>query len=111
MTLNEYNIKMKQLEKGQLIEVNIPEIKNSVKAIVLDIIATGMYEGDFSTINYYTYILYVENKLFKMSNKCRHIMCESFTEYGEPISEIFEDWSNLQYDGIIVDNCKIELPF
>lgn len=38
-------------------------------------------------------------------------MGEYFTEDGEPISEIFKDWSDLQYDNIIVDNCKIELPF
>lgn len=35
----------------QLIEVNIPEIKNPVKAIILDIIATGIYEGDSITIH------------------------------------------------------------
>ena len=102
---------MKKLEKGQLIEVNIPETEKPIKAIVLDIIATGMYEGAFSTFNYYTYILYAENKLFKMSNKCRYGMSESFTEEGEPISEIFEDWSDLQYDSTIVDDCEIELPF
>lgn len=102
---------MEQLEKGQLIEVNIPEIKNPVQAIVLDIIATGEYEGDFSITSYYTYILYAENKLFKMSNECQRGMNTSFTEDNEPISEIFEHWSDLQYDGIIIDNCKIKLPF
>lgn len=34
-------------------------------------------------------------------------MGKSFTEEGEPISEIFEHWSNLTYDGIIVDYCEI----
>lgn len=100
-----------KLEKGQIIEINIPETEKPVKAIVLDIIPTGEYEGDFSTTVYYTYILYAENKLFKMSNKCQRGMNTSFTEDGEPISEIFENWSNLQYNNIIVDNCKIELPF
>lgn len=38
-------------------------------------------------------------------------MNESYTEKGEPISEIFEHWSNLTYDGIIVDYCEIpEMP-
>ena len=100
-----------KLENGQLIEVNIPEIKNPVQAIVLDIIATGEYKGDFSITSYYTYILYAENTLFKMSNECRRGMNTSFTEDNELISEIFEHWSDLQYDGIIIDNCKIKLPF
>lgn len=96
-----------KLEKGQIIEINIPETEKPVKAVVLDIITTGTYEGSFSTITYYTYILYAENKLFKMSNECQRGMNPSFTEEGEPISEMFENWSNLQYDGIIVDNCII----
>lgn len=102
---------MKQLEKGNLVEVDIPGVENPVKAIVLDIIATGVYEGDFSTTTYYTYILYAENTLFKMSNECRRGMNTSITEDGEPIEDIFEDWSNLQYSGIITDDCKIKLPF
>ena len=96
-----------KLEKGQIIEINIPETEKPVKAVVLDIITTGTYEGSFSTITYYTYILYAENKLFKMSNECQQGMNPSFTEEGEPISEMFENWSNLQYDGIIVYNCII----
>lgn len=100
-----------KLEKGNLIEVNIPETENPVKAIVLDIIETGEYEGDFSTTTYYIYILYTENKLFKMSNECQRGMNTSFTEDGEPISDIFENWSDLQYNGIIADDCEIKLPF
>lgn len=100
-----------KLEKGQIIEINIPETEKPVKAVVLDIITTGTYEGSFSTITYYTYILYAENKLFKMSNECQRGINPSFTEEGEPISEMFENWSNLQYDGIIVDNCEVKLLF
>lgn len=100
-----------KLEKGQIIELNIPKIDNSVRAIVLDVIATGEYEGDFSTITYYTYILYAENKLFKMSNECQRGTNTSFTEEGEPISEMFENWSDIQYSGIIIDDCEIKLSF
>lgn len=100
-----------KLEKGQIIEINIPEIEKPVQAIVLDIIPTGEYEGDFSTTVYYTYILYAENKLFKMSNKCQRGINTSFTEDDEPISEIFENWSDLQYSGIITDDCEVKLPF
>lgn len=102
---------MKQLEKGNLVEVNIPGVENPVKAIVLDIIATGEYEGDFITTTYYTYILYAENTLFKMSNECRRGINTSSTEDGEPIEDMFEDWSNLQYSGIITNDCEIKLPF
>ena len=100
-----------KLEKGHLIEVKIPETEKPVQAIVLDIIPTGEYEGDFSTTVYYTYILYAENKLFKMSNECQRGMNTSFTEDGEPISQIFENWSDLQYSGIITDDCEVKLPF
>ena len=96
-----------KLEKGQIIEINIPETEKPVKAVVLDIITTDTYEGSFSTITYYTYILYSENKLFKASNKCRRGTCTSITEEGEPIEDMFEDWSDFTYDGIIVDNCII----
>lgn len=100
-----------KLEKGQIIELNIPKIDNSVRAIVLDVIATGEYGGAFSTITYYTYILYTKNKLFKMSNECQQVMGKSFTEEGEPISEMFENWSDIQYSGTIVDDCEIKLSF
>lgn len=96
-----------KLEKGQIIEINIPENRKPVKAVVLDIIPTGEYEGDFSTTAYYTYILYAENKLFKMSNECQYGISESYTEEGEPISETFEHWSDFQYNDIIIDNCII----
>lgn len=100
-----------KLEKGQIIELNIPKIDNPIRAIVLDVIATGEYEGVFSTITYYTYILYAENKLFKMSNECQRGINTSVTEEGEPISEMFENWSDIQYSGTIVDNCEIKLSF
>ena len=100
-----------KLEKGQIIEINIPETEKPVKAVVLDVISTGEYYGDFSNTTYYTYILYTENKLFKMSNECQRGMNTSFTEVGEPISEIFENWSDLQYSGIITDDCEVKLPF
>jgi hypothetical protein len=100
-----------ELKKGQIIEINMPKIEKPIKAIVLDVIPTTIVESDFSTTTYYTYILYSENKLFKMSNECQRGMSESFTDEGEPISEMFEHWSDPQYDGIIVDGCEINLSF
>lgn len=98
---------MKQINKGQIIEVNVPHTEKHIKAVVLDVIPNMVVEEDFFTTTYYTYILYADNRLFKMSNKCQRGMGTSYTEDGEPVSEIFENWSDLQYNGIIVDNCKI----
>ena len=47
-----------KLEKGHLIEVKIPNTEKPVQAIVLDIIATDMYEGDPLTIH----IFYMHRK-------------------------------------------------
>ena len=102
---------MEKIEKGHIIEINVPNVEKPIKAVVLDVIATGAYEGDFSTTTYYTYILYAQKRLFKMSNECQRGMNTSFTEDGEPISEIFENWSDLQYSGIITDDCEVKLPF
>ena len=102
---------MEKIEKGTIIEIKVPNVEKSIKAVVLDIIPTSTYEGDFSDITHYTYILYAQKRIFKMSNECQYGMNESYTEEGEPISEMFEHWSNLTYDGIIVDYCEIpEMP-
>ena len=102
---------MEKIEKGTIIEVKIPNVEKSIKAVVLDVIPTSTYEGDFSDTTHYTYILYAQKRIFKMSNECQYGMNESYTEEGEPISEMFEHWSNFTYDGIIVDYCEIpEMP-
>lgn len=102
---------MEKIEKGTIIEVNLPNVEKPIKAVVLDIIPTSTYERDFSSSTYYTYILYAQKRLFKMSNECQYGMNKSYTEEGEPISEMFEHWSNLTYDGIIIDYCEIpEMP-
>ncbi len=98
---------MEKIEKGTIIEVNLPNVEKPIKAIVLDIIPISTYEGDFSNTTHYIYILYAQKKLFKMSNECQYGMGKSYTEEGEPISEMFEHWSNFTYDGIIVDYCEI----
>ena len=98
---------MKKIEKGAIIEIKVPNVEKPIKAVVLDIIVTGEYEGDFSTITYYTYILYAQKRLFKASNKCRRGTYTSITEEGEPIEDMFEDWSDFTYDDIIVDYCEI----
>lgn len=99
---------MKRLEKGQIIEINIPEIGHPVKAVVLDVIKNYVDEGYSCNTTYYTYILYAENKLFTICNQCQRGINTSIEENGKPISEKFENWSDFQYSGIIVDNCEIK---
>ena len=102
---------MEKIEKGTIIEVKVPNVEKPIKAVVLDVIVTGDYEGDFSTITYYTYILYAQKRLFKASNECRRGTCPSITEEGELIEDMFEAWSDFTYDSIIVDYCEIpEIP-
>ena len=102
---------MEKIERGTIIEVKVPNVEEPIKAVVLDVIATGVYEGDFSTITYYTYILYAQKRLFKASNKCKRGTYDSITEDGKPIEDMFEDWSDFTYDGLIVDYCEIpEIP-
>ena len=98
---------MEKIERGTIIEVKVPNVEKPIKAVVLDVIETGAYEGDFSTFTYYTYILYAQKRLFKASNKCRRGTCTSITEEGEPVEDMFEDWSDFTYDGIIIDYCEI----
>lgn len=102
---------MERIEKGNIVEINVPNVEKPIKAVVLDVIATGVYEGDFSTTTCYTYILYAQKRLFKASNECRRGMCTSFTEEGEPFEDMFEEWSGFTYDSIIIDYCEIlEMP-
>lgn len=88
-----------KLEKGQIIEINIPETEKPIKAVVLDVIEN--YGSDYSAC--YVYILYAQKRIFKASNWCHW----GVNEEGES----YEDWSDFTYDGIIVEYCEIELPF
>ena len=98
---------MEKIERGTIIEVKVPNVEKPIKAVVLDVIASGESEGNFSVTAYYTYILYAQKRLFKASNKCRRGTCTSITEEGEPIEDMFEDWSDFTYNGIIIDYCEI----
>ena len=102
---------MEKIEKGTIIEVKVPNVEKPIKAVVLDIIPISIFKEDFSDITHYTYILYAQKRLFKMSNECQRDICTSITEDGRPIDKMFEHWSNFTYDGIIVDYCEIpEMP-
>ena len=102
---------MEKIERGTIIEVKVPNVEKPIKAVVLDVIASGESEEDFCVTTYYTYILYAQKRLFKVSNECQRGINTSFTEEGEPIGEMFENWSDFTYDGIIIDYCEIpEIP-
>lgn len=47
---------MEKIEKGTIIEVKVPNVEKSIKAIVLDIIPTYTYEGNFNNTIHYTYM-------------------------------------------------------
>lgn len=98
---------MEKIERGTIIEVKVPNVEKPIKAVVLDVIVTGESEGSFCATAYYTYILYAQKRLFKVSNECQRVICHSITEDGELIDEMFENWSDFTYDGIIIDYCEI----
>ena len=81
---------IKSIEKGTIIEIKVPNVEKPIKAVVLDVIEnmTSSYSAC------YVYILYAQKRIFK-----------AFKGANEGGS--YEDWSDLTYDGIIVDYCEI----
>ena len=78
---------MKKIEKGTIVEIKVPNVEEPIKAVVLDVI-----EHDTIDCNAcYVYILYAQKRIFKAFNE----------------KEGYEDWSDLTYDGIIIDYCEI----
>lgn len=89
---------MEKIERGTIIEVNLPNIEKPIKAVVLDVIENGT--GDYSAC--YTYILYAQKSVFKAFNWCH---------WGVNEQGSYEDWSDFTYGGIIIDYCEIpEMP-
>lgn len=92
------------IEKGQILEITVPNVEHPIKAVVLDII--GYSTGGNSA--HYVCIMYAQNRLFKAS-----------FEYNWSIEDIYDDnlniieqtevhyYSDLKYEGIIVDCCEI----
>ena len=90
------------VEKGQIIEITVPNVEKPIKAVVLDVI--GYCTGDNSA--HYECILYAQKRLFKASFEHDWSIEDS---YDDDISELVEvHWySKLNYGGIIVDYCEI----
>ena len=78
------------IEKGQIIKMAVPNVEHPIKAVVLDVIeySTG------SNSAHYTCIMYAQKRLFKAS-----------FEYNWSIE--YSYYSNLKYEGIIVEYCEI----
>ena len=85
---------MEKIEKGSIIEIKVPNVEAPIKAVVLDVIEITM--SDYNA--YYVYILYAQKRIFKAFNWCN---------WGINEKEGYEDWSDLTYDGIIVEYCEI----
>ena len=85
---------MEKIKKGTIIGVKVPNVEKPIKAVVLDVIENAT--SDCSAC--YVYILYAQKRIFKAFNWCN---------LGINEKEGYEDWSDLTYDGIIVEYCEI----
>ena len=91
------------IEKGQIVEINVPNVEKPIKAVVLDVI--GYCTGGNSA--HYECILYAQKRLFKASFEHDWAIEDSYDD--DDIPEVVEvHWySKLNYGGIIVDYCEI----
>nr|DAG97126.1 MAG TPA: hypothetical protein [Crassvirales sp.] len=91
-------------EKGQIVEITIPNVKNPIKAVVLDI--TGYSTGSNSA--HYVCIMYAQNRLFKASFEYNWSIEDSYDSDLDTSEEVeVHYYSDLKYEGIIVDYCEI----
>ena len=90
------------IEKGQIVEINVPNVEKPIKAVVLDVI--GYCTGGNSA--HYECILYAQKRLFKASFEHDWAIEDS---YDDDMPEAVEvHWySKLNYGGIIVEYCEI----
>lgn len=92
------------IEKGQIVEISVPNVEKPIKAVVLDVI--GYCTGGNSA--HYECILYAQKRLFKASFEHDWSIEDSYDD-DDTIPEIVEvHWySKLTYKGIIVEYCEI----
>lgn len=92
------------IEKGQIVEISVPNVEKPIKAVVLDVI--GYCTGGNSA--HYECILYAQKRLFKALFEHDWSIEDSYDD-DDAIPEIVEvHWySKLTYKGIIVDYCEI----
>lgn len=92
------------IEKGQIVEITVPNVEHSIKAVVLDVM--GYPIGDNS--NHYECIMYAQKRLFKASFEFNWSIEDSYDEDLDISEEVEVDYySDLKYEGIIVEYCEI----
>ena len=91
------------VEKGQIVEITVPNVEKPIKAVVLDVI--GYCTGSNSA--HYECILYAQKRLFKASFEHDWSIEDSYDD-DDILEEVEVHWySKLNYGGIIVDYCEI----
>lgn len=92
------------VEKGQIIEITVPNVEKPIKAVVLDVI--GYSTGDNSA--HYECIMYAQKRLFKASFEYNWSIEDSYDEDLDTSEEVEVNYySDLKYEGIIVEYCEI----
>ena len=93
---------MKELQKGDIAEVNTPN-KITIKAVVLDVIQM-YYDSDYID---FIYIMYAQNRIFKASQNYMRQIVEDYEDDEVIGVHQCEEWSPIQYDSTIIDYCEI----
>lgn len=92
------------VEKGQIVEITVPNVEHPIKAVVLDVI--GYPTGGNSA--HYKCIMYAQKRLFKASFEYNWSIEDSYDEDLNTSEEVeVHYYSNLKYEGIIVEYCEI----
>lgn len=92
------------IEKGQIVEITVPNVEHPIKAVVLDVM--GYPTG--SNNNHYECIMYAQKRLFKASFEFNWSIEDSYDEDLDISEEVEVDYySDLKYEGIIVEYCEI----
>ena len=96
------------IEKGQIVEITVPNVEHPIKAVVLDVM--GYPTGSNST--HYECIMYAQKRLFKASFELNWSIEDSYDDDLGTSEEVEVDYySDLKYEGIIVEYCEIpEIP-
>lgn len=91
-------------EKGQIVEITVPNVEHPIKAVVLDVIEypTG---GNSA---HYKCIMYAQKRLFKASFEYNWSIEDSYDEDLDTSEEVeVHYYSDLKYEEIIVGYCEI----
>lgn len=87
------------IEKGQIIEITVPNVEKPIKTVVLDVTEFDIMD----TVRGVSLICYAQKRLFKISYKyCFRVMLDS---NNHPYKD--GEYYNYKYEGIIVEHCEI----